>query len=150
MIEMNAERKFQLALKEVEILQTRYDKYELMIMQNRQLAVAVVSGILGYSLSSGKWSLAIAGVVAVLFLFGIEVALDKKFLAQLRARNRLLRSAVNEGGIDNVYLLDFFNSRERAGKKTFVMGNWDRWMLYLGLLLAPIVTCLLTKFSIGI
>ena len=102
--------RFKIILKEMELLQGRFDKYDQLINSNRNIFKVLFLTILAYSIEREQplWCLAIS-VIAIIFYF-FEIIWRVKYWHKYVNRYRYIRHSLNfEKSIENLSLYDLTN-----------------------------------------
>lgn len=104
--EFSGPERFELLKIELQILQTRFDKYNDLIWRNRNWMVTVTLGFVGWAIAQGALSatrpalLWVAAVVPLVFWFN-EVTLRFAYMSKYVHRYRVVRDSLNGRGDDS-------------------------------------------------
>lgn len=93
---LSLEQRLKFAQAEIEIVQSRFDKFDQMFLGNRRLAVTITAAAFATSAAlDQKVALFAASGVSVMLLF-LEAFHRKNLFAKLVERHLILRAALNE------------------------------------------------------
>ena len=111
---LTLEQRLRFAEVEIELVQSRFDKFDQLFLGNKKFTVAIAAAALAASAALDQ-RLALVGASGVaLVMFGLEWFHRRTLFAKLVQRHLLLRAALNEPGeIMKLVVYDPFNDMDR-------------------------------------
>ncbi len=95
--EFSAEQRFELLKVEMELLQSRFDKYDDLIFKTRNLLTVLMTALYSFGITQYEASLLALGVCLAPASWLLEVVWRAEFWYQYVQRYRHIRNSLNEG-----------------------------------------------------
>lgn len=143
------EQRVKFAEIEIQMLQSRFDKFDLQFQGNRKLAVTITAAALAASSKLNPAIVLLAALGASLVLLFLEVFHRRVFFSRLVERHLLLRGSINDPSrLSGLLIYDPFNDTglqvpqewrvERSG-----LFQYEMYTFYLLLAAAPVLVLFL-------
>lgn len=95
---------------EMQLLQSRFDKYDDLIFRNRNWMIGLVTALVGAALTLKKEKLTLLAVIVAAFFYVVEIIWRGGYWFTYVARYRFIRDALNSGvPLDAISVYDLTN-----------------------------------------
>jgi hypothetical protein len=123
--QLTPERRLDVVLKEMDLLQARFDKYDDLIFRTRGWAIAGVGALLGTAITASKPEVAWLALGVAAFFFVNEVTWRWKYWYKYVKRYRFIRDVLNRcEPIEKISLYDLTHRYNRVEGP-----RWEKWRL---------------------
>lgn len=145
---LSREQRVELFKAEMELVQTRFDKFDQMFHGNRRYAVTIVAAAVAASAALDERLVLIAASGVTLVLFGLELFHRRTLVSRLVERHLLLRAALNdEDFLMALVVYDPFNDMrvavpERWRLEHSRLFDYEAIMFYLVVSIVPLALAL--------
>lgn len=138
------EQRLKFAEIEIQMIQSRFDKFDQLFQGNRKLAVTITAAALVASTALDRHVVLLAASGAALILLGLEVFHRKALFGRLVERHLLLRAALNEPSrLLDLVIYDPFNDSSievpRCWRDISELFRYEMYIFYLVLATVPLL-----------